>query len=312
MNDVPVDENVTQTSCNREQTEELYRLKEQIDLQENLFGIRNKIVVLSGKGGVGKSSVAANLAVALSLQGEKTGLLDVDLHGPSIPTLLGIEGQFPLSDGVRIVPVVSSADLKVMSVGLLLRDQADALVWRGPAKHGVIKRFLSSVAWGDLDYLIVDCPPGTGDEPLSVIQLLEGAEGAIIVTTPQDVALTDVRKSITFCRQVKLPVIGVVENMSGFVCPHCGEGVDIFKSGGGRIMADEMNVPFLGRIPLDPAMVSAGDGGEPFVEYHTDSPTTKAFDKIVTTVKAWCGTGSIAAKGGGQRESVSSSANLKP
>ncbi|HEX9022581.1 MAG TPA: Mrp/NBP35 family ATP-binding protein [Geobacteraceae bacterium] len=297
MNDVHVDEEATQKSCSRGQAEELYRLKEQIDLQENLFGIRNKIVVLSGKGGVGKSSVAANLAVALSLQGKKTGLLDVDLHGPSIPTLLGIEGQFPPSDGGRISPVEYNANLKVMSVGLLLRDQADALVWRGPAKHGVIKQFLSSVVWGELDYLIVDCPPGTGDEPLSVIQLLEGAEGAIVVTTPQDVALTDVRKSITFCRQMKLPVVGVVENMSGFVCPHCGEEVDIFKSGGGKTMAGEMKVPFLGQIPLDPAMVDCGDGGEPLVEHQADSPTARAFGKVVTAVTEWRGAGNSATGG---------------
>jgi len=284
VSDVQPGEKVTQKSCSREQTEELYKLKEQIDLQETLFGIRNKIVVLSGKGGVGKSSVAANLAVALSLQGKKTGLLDVDLHGPSIPTMLGIEGKLPASGGGRIEPVSYSENLKVMSVGLLLRDQSEAVVWRGPAKHGVIKQFLAAVEWGDLDYLIVDCPPGTGDEPLSVIQLLDGADGAIIVTTPQDVALTDVRKSVTFCRQMKLPVLGVIENMSGFVCPHCGETVDIFKSGGGKKMADEMNVPFLGRIPLDPAMVSAGDEGAPFVEHQAASPTAKAFGEIVATV----------------------------
>lgn len=291
MSDVQLGEKVTQKSCSREQTEELYKLKEQIDLQETLFGIRNKIVVLSGKGGVGKSSVAANLAVSLSLQGKKTGLLDVDLHGPSIPTMLGIEGKLPASAGGRIEPVAYSENLKVMSVGLLLRDQSEAVVWRGPAKHGVIKQFLAAVEWGDLDYLIVDCPPGTGDEPLSVIQLLDGAEGAIIVTTPQDVALTDVRKSVTFCRQMNLPVLGVVENMSGFVCPHCGESVDIFKSGGGSRMADEMNVPFLGRIPLDPAMVSAGDAGAPFVEHQAASPTAKAFGEIVATVTELCAPG---------------------
>lgn len=300
MSDVHMGENVTQKSCNKDQTDELYRLKEQIDLQETLFGIRHKIVVLSGKGGVGKSSVAANLAVALSLQGKKTGLLDVDLHGPSIPILLGIEGCFPATTADRIEPVAYNGNLKVMSVGLMLNDQAEAVIWRGPAKHGVIKQFLAAVAWGALDYLIVDCPPGTGDEPLSVIQLLEGADGAIIVTTPQDVALNDVRKSVTFCRQLKLPVIGVVENMSGFVCPHCGEGVDIFKSGGGSTMADEMDVPFLGRIPLDPAMVNAGDEGEPFVEHQADSPTTLAFAKIVATVMDRCAPGSSSSKGVGQ------------
>ena len=281
------------SSCGGEEGRRLRELKQQLDLQENLLGIRNKIVVLSGKGGVGKSSVAANLAVALSLQNKKTGLLDVDLHGPSIPTLLGIKEQLSPSDGTRIEPLSYNANLKVMSLGLLLRNQDEAVIWRGPAKHGVIMQFLAAVEWGELDYLIVDCPPGTGDEPLSVIQLLEGINGAIIVTTPQDVALNDVRKSVTFCKQVKLPVIGVVENMSGFVCPHCGKGVDIFKSGGGKRMADEMNVPFLGRIPLDPAMVSSGDKGEPFIEHQAASPTALAFGEIVATVAAWCAPGNV-------------------
>lgn len=280
--------NTNGASCGGAETRRLQELKEQLDLQENLLGIGNKIVVLSGKGGVGKSSVAANLAVALSLQGKKTGLLDVDLHGPSIPTLLGIESQIVPSNNTRIEPLAYNANLKVMSVGLFLKNQDEAVIWRGPAKHGFIKQLLASVEWGDLDYLIVDCPPGTGDEPLSVIQLLEGTTGAIIVTTPQDVALTDVRKSVTFCRQLKLPVIGVIENMSGFICPHCGEGVDIFKSGGGRTMADEMNVPFLGKIPLDPAMVTAGDEGKPFVEHQAAALATKSFGGIVTSVTAWC------------------------
>ena len=283
MNGVHQDGKLTQKSCNSQQAGELYRLKEQIDLQETLHNIKQKIVVLSGKGGVGKSSVAANLAVALSLQGKKTGLLDVDLHGPSIPIILGIEGQLTPSNGERIEPFTYNSNLKVMSVGLLLTDKAEAVIWRGPAKHGAIKHFLSAVEWGNLDYLIVDCPPGTGDEPLSVIQLLEGAIGAIIVTTPQDVALSDVRKSVTFCRQLNLPIIGVIENMSGFVCPHCGESVDIFKSGGGGEMAEEMNVPFLGRIPLEPNMVSAGDNGKPVVEHYTGTPAAQAISAIVST-----------------------------
>ena len=279
---------MTHKSCNTEQTEELHRLREQINLQENLLWVTHKIVVLSGKGGVGKSSVAVNLAVALSLQGKKTGLLDVDLHGPSIPILLGLEKQSITPSSSRIAPVSYNENLKVMSIGLLLQNQDEAVIWRGPAKHGFIQQLLASVEWGDLEYLIVDCPPGTGDEPLSVVQLMEGASGGIIVTTPQDVALTDVRKSITFCRQVKLPVIGVVENMSGFICPHCGETADIFKSGGGRDMADDMNVPFLGRIPLDPIWVRAGDEGKPFVEHQTDSPAARAFYGIVAIVADWC------------------------
>jgi Mrp family chromosome partitioning ATPase len=181
-------------------------------------------------------------------------------------------------------PATYNQNLKVFSVGLLLRNRDEALIWRGPAKHGVIKQFLSMVDWGGLDYLVVDCPPGTGDEPLSVIQLLENADGAIIVTTPQDVALADVRKSITFCRQIKLPVIGVVENMSGFCCPHCGNAVDIFKSGGGKAMAENMEVPFLGRIPLDPAMVGSGDEGAPLVEFHAASPTAMAIRNVVSNI----------------------------
>lgn len=270
--------------CGGEEAKRLRELKEQIELQEKLFSIRHKIIVMSGKGGVGKSSVAANLAVSLSLQGNKTGLLDVDLHGPSIPTILGMEGVPKPTTDNRMEPASYNANLKVFSVGLLLKNRDEALIWRGPAKHGVIKQFLSMVDWGGLDYLVVDCPPGTGDEPLSVIQLLENADGAIIVTTPQDVALADVRKSITFCRQIKLPVIGVVENMSGFSCPHCGEVVDIFKSGGGKAMAENMNVPFLGRIPLDPAMVGSGDEGAPIVEHQAASPTAMAIREVVSKI----------------------------
>ena len=281
---------VNKASCGGEDARNLRDLKEQLDLQENLFGIEHKIVVLSGKGGVGKSSVAANLAVALSLQGFRTGILDVDLHGPSIPTLLGIQSRLIPPGSTRIEPVIYNKNLKVMSVGFFLRSQDEAVIWRGSAKHGFIKELLASVEWGVLDYLIVDCPPGTGDEPLSVIQLLDGADGALIVTTPQNVALTDVRRSVTFCRKVKLPVIGVVENMSGFVCPHCGEGIDIFKSGGGRSMADEMNVPFLAKIPLDPAIVNAGDYGEPFVEHQANSLTANTFNEIVAAVTTWCST----------------------
>lgn len=266
---------------------EMQRINEQLEMQETLSNIRHKIVVLSGKGGVGKSSVAANLSVSLSRAGLMTGLLDTDLHGPSIPTLLGLNARIPVTDEKRIEPASFSDTLKVMSIGLLLDDQSEALVWRGPAKHGVIKELLGSVTWGELDYLIVDCPPGTGDEPLSIIQLLQNVDGAIIVTTPQDLAVVDVRKSVTFCRHLNLPVIGVVENMSGYACPHCGKSVDIFKSGGGEKMAAEMGIPFLGRIPLDPAMVSAGDEGKPCVGQTGDSPAAIAMEEIFTKVRAF-------------------------
>lgn len=268
---------------------EMQRIKEQLEMQETLYNIRHKIVVLSGKGGVGKSSVAANLSVSLSRAGLKTGLLDTDLHGPSIPTLLGLDSRIPVKDEKRIEPASFSDTLKVMSIGLLLDNQSEALVWRGPAKHGVIKELLGSVVWGELDYMVVDCPPGTGDEPLSIIQLLQNVDGAIIVTTPQDLALVDVRKSVTFCRHLNLPVIGIIENMSGYACPHCGKGVDIFKSGGGEKLAAEMGVPFLGRIPLDPAMVSAGDEGKPCIGEKRDTPAAVAMEEIFAKVRASVG-----------------------
>lgn len=168
-----------------------------------------------------------------------------------------------------------------MSIGFILRTQNDAVIWRAPLKHKLIRDFLTDVEWGDLDYLIIDSPPGTGDEPLSVVQLLEDADGAIIVTTPQDVALIDVRKAITFCRQVNLPIIGVVENMSGFICPHCGKTVNIFKAGGGELMASDMEVPFLGRIPLEPKIVDAGDSGRPYLEDYRESETANAFNRVI-------------------------------
>lgn len=277
-----------QTSCGQAAAD-MQRINEQMEMQETLRNIRHKIVVLSGKGGVGKSSVAANLSVALSRKGLKTGLLDTDLHGPSIPTLLGLSGGVTGQEKNVMEPAAFSDTLKVMSIGLLLEDQSQALVWRGPAKHGVIKQLIGSVSWGELDYLVVDCPPGTGDEPLSVIQLLQDVDGAVIVTTPQDLALVDVRKSVTFCRHLNLPVIGVVENMSGYVCPHCGENAAIFKSGGGEKLAEEMGIPFLGRIPLDPAMVAGGDAGQPCMVAPADSAAGRAMQKTFDRVLAFAG-----------------------
>ncbi len=201
-------------------------------LENRLCSIRHKIVVLSGKGGVGKSTVAVNLAVALMMDGWTVGLLDADIHGPSVPTMLGLEGQKTQSGDGEILPI-ELGGLKVMSLGFFLSNPDDAVIWRGPMKMGVLKQFLRDVAWGDLDYLIVDSPPGTGDEPLSICQLLGAVDGAIIVTTPQRLAEVDVRKSISFCRSLGVPVLGVVENMSGFVCPRCGEVTNVFLSGAG-------------------------------------------------------------------------------
>ena len=258
-------------------------------LKDNMSRITHKIVVLSGKGGVGKSTVAVNLAVSLARKKFKTGLLDIDIHGPSVPKLLGIEKSkiFGTDDG-KILPVEYDAFLKVMSVGFMLTETDDAVIWRGPLKYGIIKQFLKDVLWGNLDYLIVDSPPGTGDEPLSVCQLMEKPEGAVIVTTPQDVALVDVRKSITFCRQLNMPVIGVIENMSGFICPHCGNESKIFKSGGGKNMALDMNVPFLGSIPIDIGIVEKSDAGTPFSNDGIDVTTAaqRIFSDIADSLQS--------------------------
>lgn len=262
--------------------DEIEELKEKLVLEQNTLGIKHKIMVMSGKGGVGKSSIAANIAVGLSMKGKKVGLMDIDIHGPSIPKMVGLEGA-PLKQSEEgLLPVEYSANLTVMSIGFLIRDKKDAVIWRAPLKHSLIRQFLADVRWGDLDYLIIDCPPGTGDELISIAQLLEDADGAIVVTTPQDVAVNDVRKSITFCRHVNLPVIGVIENLSGFVCPNCGTVVDIFKTGGGEKMASEMEVPFMGRIPIDPKIVEYSDNGKPFFQYAGQSPAVSAFEAVIT------------------------------
>ena len=241
--------------------------------------IAHKFLVLSGKGGVGKSSIAVNLAIWLSMQGKNVGLLDIDIHGPSVPKLLNLENKGVQADGDKVKPLTYSDTLKVMSIGLLLQNNSEALIWRGPMKHNMIEQFVKNVSWGELDYLVVDCPPGTGDEPLSIVQLLGNIDGAVIVTTPQDVAVIDVKKCITFCRQLHLPILGIIENMSGFVCPHCNNRTEIFKGDGGSQMASDFNVPFLGRIPIDPVMSQAGDSGTPFVSF-TGNTTAKALSSV--------------------------------
>lgn len=254
-------------------------------LRQRLALIKHKIVVLSGKGGVGKSTVAVNLAMALSLAGKRVGLMDVDIHGPSVPTMLGLNGSAVVTEMGQLVPV-ELGELKVMSIGFLLRHQDDAVIWRGPMKMGVIQQFLKDVNWGELDYLIIDSPPGTGDEPLSVCQLIEDLDGAVIVTTPQKVATNDVRKSINFCHQLELPILGVIENMSGFICPHCNENVDVFQSGGGKSMAESMQVPFLGAIPIDLNIVQASDEGLPYLHRFSDTPTAQLFEKVIEPILA--------------------------
>jgi len=252
-------------------------------LQANLCRIQKKIVVLSGKGGVGKSTVAVNLAMELALSGMRVGLLDVDIHGPSIPTMLGLENATIKTGNEGIFPV-ELGNMKVMSLGFLLRNPDDAVIWRGPMKMGAIKQFLTDVHWEDLDYLIVDAPPGTGDEPLSLCQLVQPLDGAIIVTTPQKVAAVDVRKSISFCRSLHVPVLGVIENMSGFACPKCGEVTQILPTGGGKKIAGDMNIKFLGAIPMDPAIAQSGDSGKVFVYHFSKTATGKIMRNIISQI----------------------------
>ena len=272
---------------NEDQKKQMEAQQEQI--KQNIKHIKHQMLVLSGKGGVGKSSVAVNLAVWFSMQGKKVGLLDVDIHGPSIPKLLNLEGSKLQGREDKIEPIIYSDTLKVMSIGFLIQDENAAVIWRGPMKHNVIKQFVSDVSWGVLDYLIVDCPPGTGDEPLSIVQLLGKADGAVVVTTPQQLAVTDVKKCITFCQQLNLPVLGIIENMSGFVCPHCNKRTDIFGGNGGKQMAEEFDVPFLGSIPIDSNMVPAADLGEPFIYFNKQSPTAQslnsAFEPLLQSEK---------------------------
>lgn len=260
---------------------------EQAQIRQNLAirlcGIKHKLLVMSGKGGVGKSTTALNLALALVQQGKKVGLLDIDLHGPSIPKMAGLEGQRPQMSEEGIVPLEIEG-LKLMSIGFLLESTGQATIMRGPMKHGAIQQLLADVVWGELDYLLIDCPPGTGDEPLSAVQLLGAKTAAVVVTTPQDVALVDVEKSLSFCRELKLPVVGLVENMSGFICPHCSEKSDIFKSGGGDRLSEKTGVPLIAKVPLDPQVVEAGDAGKPHILSCPDSSCSEALNVAAKAV----------------------------
>jgi Mrp family chromosome partitioning ATPase len=258
-----------------------FQLRQALD--RRMCQVKNKLVVMSGKGGVGKSTTAVNLALALAAQGKKVGLLDIDLHGPSIPKMLGLEGERPLADDSGIYPLEKSG-LKLMSIGFLLASEAEATIMRGPMKHGAIQQLLAEVVWGELDYLLLDCPPGTGDEPLSAIQLLGTDASAVVVTTPQDVALSDVEKSLSFCRELKLPVVGLIENMSGFICPHCSERSDIFKSGGAEKLAQKTGVKLLAQIPFEPLVVMGGDAGQPHFLSHPESANSQALQQVAAAI----------------------------
>ncbi|MBU1230582.1 MAG: Mrp/NBP35 family ATP-binding protein [Proteobacteria bacterium] len=263
------------------------RQSEDVLLNGRMARIKQKIVVLSGKGGVGKSTVSANLAVALSQAGNTVGLMDVDVHGPSIPRLMGLTGKTVDMNEGAMLPVTWSDTLKVMSLGFLLEDKYAATIWRGPAKAGLIRQFLQDVEWGDLDYLVVDCPPGTGDEPLSVMQLLGADAMAVIVTSPQAVAIDDVRRSVGFCTTLGNPMLGLVENMSGFTCPTCSTVSEVFGSGGGETLAQDAGIPFLGRIPLAQEVMASGEAGSSLAALPKEHPVAQAFDHIVERIRLY-------------------------
>ena len=254
------------------------------EIQERLQHIKNKILIMSGKGGVGKSSVAAYLSLALSKKGFAVGLMDVDLHGPSIPRILGLKGSVePGHIKGKVHPIKYLPNMEVISIEVLMGDKDAATIWRGPLKGGVIRQFISDIEWMDLDYMIIDSPPGTGDEPLTVAQTISDAK-ALIVTTPQEISLADVRKSINFCRKVKMEILGIVENMSGLKCPYCGKIIDIFKTQGGMLTAEKENLRLLGTLPMEPEIVKRGDEGDLSLLDNPELLITREFNRIVDEI----------------------------
>jgi Mrp family chromosome partitioning ATPase len=251
----------------------------------SLGKIKNKIIVMSGKGGVGKTSTSVYLAIALAKKGAKVGLMDVDLHGPDVPRMLGLTGMMDVNGSNKLAPMRYSDNLSAVSIESLSTSKDSAIIWRGPIKYSAIRQFIGDVDWGALDFLVVDCPPGTGDEPLTVAQTIKDAK-AVIVTTPQEISLADVRKSISFCQAVGMEIYGLIENMSGLACPHCSEMIELFGCGGGEKTASRMGIPFLGKIPFDPRVVICGDAGASMLDQHADSPVTQAFSRIAEEMMA--------------------------
>jgi ATP-binding protein involved in chromosome partitioning len=258
-------------------------------VRENMGKVKHKIAVISGKGGVGKSTFTVNLAIAFAAKGhmDRVGILDADFHGPSVPKMLGVRGQMIQSDDGEILPVVGPLGIRIVSTEFILPDENTPVIWRGPLKMNAIRDFLLEIAWGELDFLFIDLPPGTGDEPLSIAQLLPDLDGVVVLTIPSQVSQLVVKKSVNFARRLNLPVIGIVENMSGFICPNCGAKVDIFQTGGGKKIAKELNIPFLGSIPIDQSICEDADNGKPFILEHKDSPATKAFMEIVDKIEKY-------------------------
>ena len=256
-------------------------------VKERMGKVKHKIAVISGKEGVGKSVVTVNLAVAFALSGRegRVGILDADIHGPCVPKILGLKGRRLQGGPPGIFPAFGPLGIRVVSMDFLLPEQETPVIWRGPLKYQAIRQFLSDIVWGELDYLFIDLPPGTGDESLSVMQLLPEMDGVVIVTIPSEVSQDVVKKAVSFARQLRTPVIGIIENMSGFICPKCGAEINIFKVGGGEKIANDMNVPFLGRIPIDPNICEDSDEGVPFIIKHRDSAAAKAFVEIVKKIE---------------------------
>lgn len=270
-------------------SQEITQANKDEQITQRFQQIKASLLVMSGKGGVGKSTVAVNLALTYAADGKSVGLLDVDLHGPNIAKLLGIEAEHLVAGPDGIEPVEVLPNLKAVSLALLGMDPDQPIIWRGPLKAGTIRQFLADVNWGTLDYLIIDAPPGTGDEPLSVVQLIPAITGAIIVTTPQDVAILDSRKSVLFAKKLHIPIVGIIENMSGFICPHCHQPVNLFKQGGGDKAARELNVNFLGALPFQPELVELGDAGQPFLQLDKDSEYLQRFKAIAQKVAEFIG-----------------------
>jgi len=256
-------------------------------IKQRMGKIKHKIAIISGKGGVGKSLVTANLAIGLARNGRKgkVAILDADLTGPCIPKMLGLKGRRLNSGPAGILPATGPEDIRVVSMDFLLPSDDAPVIWRGPIKMGAIRQFLEEVAWGNMDYLLVDLPPGTGDESLSILQLLPEMDGVVIVTIPSEVSQAVVKKAVTFARKMNVPILGIVENMSGMVCPHCGEVVEVFSKGGGARVSDEMGVELLGSIPLDPQVAADSDEGVSFIVEHPDSPASEEFMKIIRKIE---------------------------
>lgn len=269
----------------KEEEHKIRQMQRDVDIIKRMSKIKHKIAVMSGKGGVGKSTIAVNLAVAFAKKGYKTGIMDADVHGPNVPKMFGLEGKDLEYTKEGIIPIESDEGVKVMSVGFFLSSQDTPLIWRGPAKTGVIKQFLAEVIWGDLDVLIIDNPPGTGDEPLTILQTIP-LNGVVLITTPQSVVQEDVIKSVNMVKDLNIPVIGIIENMSGFTCPHCENEILIFGKGNGAQMAKKLNVPFLGKLPLDVETSAASDIGTPIIIKEPKSEISVKLSKIVEKIES--------------------------